>query len=108
MSNRGRFPRINIRSKNELAKHIADKSHPYQERLVLINDAVNNFSDYWYDSGRSEPEKEKFVRSAIGTPLGKLLKLLNDKVPCAVRLFNARIYFWRDFWKREKPHKSRL
>jgi len=80
MSSRGRFPKINIRSKNELAKHIADKSHPYQERLVLINDAINNFSDYWYDSGRSEPEKEKFVRSAIGTPLGKLLKLLNDKV----------------------------
>ena len=80
MSNRDRFPRINIRSKNELAKHIADKSHPYQERLVLINDAINNFNDYWYDSSRSEIEKEKFVRSAIGTPLGKLLKLLNDKV----------------------------
>ncbi len=75
-----RYPKIGIRSKYELAKRISDRALPYRSALALINDALTNHDRYWYDSKRSEPEKEKFVRSAKGTPLGKLLKLIDKKV----------------------------
>lgn len=73
---------MNIRSKNELAKRIADNSQPYQECLLLINDVMRHFDAYWYDSCKSEPDNGKFVRSAAGknNPLGKLLKLINNKI----------------------------
>lgn len=75
-----RYPRINIRSKNELAKHISDKNLSRVSALVLINDVLNNFDRYWYDSKRSQPDKEKFVRSAVGTRLGDLLGRIDKKV----------------------------
>jgi hypothetical protein len=75
-----RYPKIGIRSKYELAKRISDRALPYRAALALINDAVANHNRYWYDSKQSEPEREKFVRSAKGTPLGKLLKLIDKKV----------------------------
>jgi len=77
---KNRYPKISIRSRNELAKHISSKTLPYDVVLGLINDVIANFNKYWYDSSESEPEKGKFVRSAIGTPLNKLLKLIDQKV----------------------------
>jgi hypothetical protein len=80
MSRKNRYPSINIRSKNELAKQISGKELPYDRALALINDVVKNFSDYWDDSPSSDPIKEKYIRSAVGTPLGRLLKLVDKKV----------------------------
>ena len=75
-----RYPFINLASKNELAKRIMGKKLPYPMALQLINDAINNFDAYWYDSAHSDPKEEKFVRSAVGNSLGKLLKLIDRKV----------------------------
>ncbi|OGD81593.1 hypothetical protein A2572_04410 [Candidatus Collierbacteria bacterium RIFOXYD1_FULL_40_9] len=72
-----RYPQINLESKNELAKRISDRYLPYSESLKLINDCLENLDHYWYDSRASEPEKEKFVRSARGKPLAELLKRIN-------------------------------
>ena len=76
-----RYPKLYIRSKNELAKHLSHSKFPKEEALALINDVIQNYDGYWKDNEyRSEPEKEKFVRSAKGTPLGRLLDNLNKTV----------------------------
>jgi hypothetical protein len=75
-----RYPVLGLRSKNELAKRISGKYLPYAKALALINDAVKNFDIYWYDSDQSEPGKEKYVRSAVGNSLGRLLELVDRKV----------------------------
>ncbi len=76
-----RYPSINIRSKNELAKRISSKNFTFQSALNLINNVLLNYNNYWNDNKKSsEPEKEKYVRSAYGTPLGKLLSLIDYKV----------------------------
>lgn len=77
---KNRYPKISIGSKNELAKRISGKMFSYNDALGLINDVLANFDRYWYDSADSEPEKEKYVRSAVGSPLNKLLKLIDQKV----------------------------
>lgn len=74
------YPQLNLESKNELAKRISDRYLPFSESLRLINDCLKNFEVYWYDSKSSEPEKEKFVRSARGKPLAELLKRINFTV----------------------------
>ncbi|MBI4992491.1 MAG: hypothetical protein HZB99_04745 [Candidatus Harrisonbacteria bacterium] len=80
MRKEARYPKINILSKNELAKHISGSKLRFSDALKLINNAADNFNNQWYDSEHSEPEKEKFVRSAVGTCLGKLLELIDKKV----------------------------
>lgn len=50
---------------------------PKEAGLALINDVALNFGRYWKDSSRSEPEKDKYVRSAKGKPLGELLERIN-------------------------------
>jgi hypothetical protein len=80
MSKHNRYPALNLRSKNEIAKRISGVQLPYHEALALINDVMRNRDKYWYDSDASEPESEKYVRSAVGTPLGKLLKLIDIKI----------------------------
>lgn len=76
-----RYPKLYIRSKNELAKHLSHNKFPKEEVLALINDVLNNFTRYWRDNEyRSEPEKEKYVRSAKRTPLGRLLDNINKTV----------------------------
>ncbi len=81
MSNNKRYPNISIRSKNEIAKRISSSSFSKNEALDLINDVIKNFDSYWYDSKRSEPEKNKYVRSAAKSPkLKKLLELINAKI----------------------------
>jgi len=75
-----RYPNLNIRSKNELAKHISGRSFSTQKALNLINDVIENFDHYWSDSKSSEPEEQKWVRSAAGTPLSVLLDRIDNKV----------------------------
>lgn len=76
-----RYPTFNIRHKNDLAKHISRDSASHKDKLNLINDALNNFNSYWKDhEGKSEPEKNKYVRDASDTKLGKLLKLINKQI----------------------------
>ncbi len=76
-----RYPKLHIRSKNELAKHLSHSKFLKEEALALINDVLNNFSRYWKDNEyRSEPKKEKFVRNAKGNPLGRLLDNINKTI----------------------------
>lgn len=76
-----RYPKLSIRSKNELAKHLSHSKFPKGEALALINDVLRNFNKYWKDNEyKSEPKKEKFVRSAKGTPLGRLLDNINKSI----------------------------
>ncbi|HAS00075.1 TPA: hypothetical protein DCR85_03095 [Candidatus Moranbacteria bacterium] len=75
-----RYPKLFIRSKNELAKHISHENFPKEKALVLINDVIANFDFYWKDSVHSDPLKEKFIRNAKHTKLGLLLRKLNTLV----------------------------
>ncbi len=76
-----RYPTIYLRSKNEIAKRISSNNFKPQQALETMNDVLSNFDDYWYDSQRSEPEKEKYVRSAVKSPaLKNILKLINERV----------------------------
>lgn len=80
MQNR-RYPKIYIRSKNEFAKHISHSKFSNENALALINNVTQNFDQFWKDNkNQSEPEKEKYVRSAKTTPLGKLLDIINKSV----------------------------
>ncbi|MFV0484769.1 MAG: reverse transcriptase domain-containing protein [Candidatus Saccharimonadales bacterium] len=80
MENDERYPKIGIRSKNELAKRISNHKLSQQEALNLINDVLNNKNSYWKDSKKSEPEKEKWVRDASHTKYGTLLELISTRV----------------------------
>jgi len=76
-----RYPKINLKSKNDLAKRISGKALPYNEALKLINIVIENFDKYWHNVNKmSEPEKNKFVRSCKNTPLEKLLNLINKNI----------------------------
>src|SRR3989344_1859798 len=75
-----RYPKLAIRTKHELAKRISGKQLSYSLALELIKDARTKFNEYWYDSKESKPGKNKFVRSAVGNSLGRLLALIDKKV----------------------------
>jgi len=76
-----RYPKIHVRSKNELAKHLADRKFTAEQGLELINDVTKNFDLYWKDHKKlSKPLEEKWVRDASFTRLGTLLKMVNQKV----------------------------
>ncbi|PIZ94594.1 MAG: hypothetical protein COX81_03085 [Candidatus Magasanikbacteria bacterium CG_4_10_14_0_2_um_filter_37_12] len=76
-----RYPTINLRSKNEIAKRITDNKLPFKESIKLLNRVINNHSELWHDViSFSEPSKGKYVRSAKNTPLGKLLSLFDKKI----------------------------
>lgn len=80
MQNR-RYPKLYIRSKNELAKHLSHTKFTKADALALINDVIKNLDRYWRDNRKqSKPEKEKYVRSAKRTPLGRLLDNINKNV----------------------------
>lgn len=80
MESRERYPKIAIRSKNELAKRISGKNLSQEKALELINDVLKNRDKYWKDSKKSDPENEKWVRNASHTPYGTLLGLISSKV----------------------------
>lgn len=76
-----RYPIIKIRSKNELAKRLVGKSFSFNDSLKLINDVLRNYDKYWKDNDKSSDiKKQKYVRNAKKTPLGKLLKLIDKKI----------------------------
>ncbi len=75
-----RYPKVFIRSKNELAKRFESPGLTKTQALELINDVVSNFNNYWRDSKHSQPKKNKYVRNAKGKPLGRLLKLIDKKL----------------------------
>jgi len=76
-----RYPKIHIRSKNELAKHISHKKFSQVQALNLINDVLVNYNLYWKDNKkRSEPDKGKYVRNAKNTPLGILIKKIDRRI----------------------------
>jgi hypothetical protein len=79
MQNR-RYPKLCIKSKNELAKHISHQGFSKENALALINDVLENFDQYWKDSKHSEPAKQKYVRNAKYTKLGLLLQKINTMV----------------------------
>lgn len=81
MPNNKIYPKIAIRSKNELAKRLATKKIPFTETLEIIKDVSVNKDDYWHDNLKeSKIEENKYVRSAYKTPLGYLLKTFDKKV----------------------------
>ncbi|MFZ2975420.1 MAG: reverse transcriptase domain-containing protein [Candidatus Moraniibacteriota bacterium] len=75
-----RYPKLFIRSKNELAKHISHKNFSKEDALLLINEVLENFDKYWKDSKHSEPKKQKYIRNAKFTKLGLLLQKINTLV----------------------------
>jgi hypothetical protein len=76
-----RYPKIQVRSKNELAKRLASRGFSESKAAELINDSLANFDTYWKDHpGLSRPDAEKWVRDASGTKLGRLLKLIDRAV----------------------------
>ncbi|HWB33921.1 MAG TPA: hypothetical protein VG753_01180 [Candidatus Paceibacterota bacterium] len=75
-----RYPNINLSRKEDIAKRISGKKLPYIKARALVDDVLRNFDKYWYDSDASKPEDGKFVRSAVGTPLVKLLELVDAKI----------------------------
>src|SRR3989339_1652694 len=76
-----RYPKIFIRSKTELERHISHKGFPRGVALSLINDTITHFNEYWKDNKKySNPAKGKYVRNAKGTPLGLLLKKINERI----------------------------
>lgn len=74
------YPKLFIKSKNELAKHISQKDFPPKEALDLINDCLLNFDSYWKDSASSELKKGKYIRNASGKSLKKLHRKINALV----------------------------
>lgn len=80
MQKENRYPKIGIRSKNELAKRISDSKFSQEESLKLINYVLNNYDSCWRDvKSASNPQKGKFVRSA-NVKLKNLLKRINTKI----------------------------
>ena len=76
-----RYPKLCIRSKNELSKHLGDTKTSFNNNMNLINDVQQNFDKYWRDNVKfSEPDKKKWVRDASGTQLGILLEKINKKI----------------------------
>jgi hypothetical protein len=76
-----KYPSVFIRSANDLGKHISNKKFPMDQAMLLINDVKQNKDSYWKDNlHHSQIENEKFVRSAKGKPLGRLLEHINEDV----------------------------
>ena len=76
-----RYPKIFLQSKNNIAKRLSSENFLFKDALATINDVLENFDQYWYDSRRSKPNEGKYVRSAAKSPsLRKILKLINEKI----------------------------
>ena len=81
MERQNRYPKIYIQSKNDLAKRLSSERLSVASAKVLINDVLNNYDSYWHDNlKKSKPDDGKYVRSAYGTQLGKLLKLIDKNI----------------------------
>ncbi len=76
-----RYPKLLIRSKNELAKRLTRSEFSFDSAMALISDVTHNKEKYWRDTKKfSVPEKGKFVRSAKGTKLDVFLKKIDTQI----------------------------
>lgn len=81
MKTKNRYPVLNIRNKKEFAQRLTSKNFKVNDALKLIDDVLENYNKYWKDNIKeSDIDKEKYIRSAAGTPLGKLLRLIDKKI----------------------------
>ncbi len=81
LKQKDKYPRLEIRNKNGLAKRISSEKFSKEKALDLINDVLENHDRFWGDvDSASEPEKAKYVRSCKGTKLGKLLSKIDKKI----------------------------
>lgn len=75
------YPKLNLYTKNQLANAIRGKKLSFNEAVKLIDDCLANKDNYWFDNQKeSKPDDNKWVRSASGTPLGKLQKRINQLI----------------------------
>lgn len=80
MINQG-YLKLNLYNKKQLANAIRGKDLSFDAAMKLIDDCLMNKDKYWSDNPKeSKPDDDKWVRSASGTPLGKLQKRINQKV----------------------------
>lgn len=69
---------IKLDSKNALANRIVNKQLNKDEARALIDNVIKNYPILWRDNiAASKPDDGKWVRSAHGTDLGKLLRLID-------------------------------
>lgn len=69
---------IKLDSKNALANRIVNKQLTKDEARALIDNVIKNYPTLWRDNiAASKPDDGKWVRSAHGTDLGKLLRLID-------------------------------
>lgn len=74
-------PKLNLYTRKQLANAIRGKDLSFDSAMKLIDDCLMNKDKYWFDNSReSKPDDDKWVRSASGTPLGKLQKRINQKI----------------------------
>jgi len=72
---------LQIQSKNALAKRISSKRLSEKQARELIDFVISNYESLWKDNlSASQPNKGKWVRSAYGTELGTLLRLIDKRV----------------------------
>ena len=75
------YPKLKLYTKRQLADAIRGKDLSFKDAMKLIDDCLVNKDEYWSDNPEeSKPDDDKWVRSASGTPLGKLQKRINQKV----------------------------
>jgi len=74
------YPKLVIRSKNELVKHLSHKGHSYKKTLTLFNDCLENHGQHWEDHKDSDSEKEKYIRCAKWNTLRNLLDKINTAI----------------------------
>lgn len=78
---RVKYPKIFLRSKNDLSKRLSHKNLSQKKALELINICLINKDNLWEDfEEKSEPKKNKYVRNASGTSLGEILELIDRKL----------------------------
>lgn len=75
------YPNLGLWSKTDLAKRISGPGLTLEDAISLIDEVLTNHDALWNDHKKaSEPLKNKYVRNASGTNLGRLLKLIDRKV----------------------------
>lgn len=78
---RDRYPHLGLNTKSDIARALAGGTWTEECADLLLGDVLKNFSRYWWDNKkRSEPEKEKWVRNAKSTNLGKLLERIDSRL----------------------------
>ena len=74
------FPKVQIRSKCDLVKHISHKGFSYPKALILLNDCLENYELHWRDSHHSDIKEGKYIRIAKWSILKKLHKKINVSI----------------------------